>query len=194
MPAAGSSAAGSAPGVQQIAWRRAEDGSDRLNRVRFSVASLFVARHRFQAIATDVERIKPSEGTTPMTLRKRQPARTMILGTALLAIGLVLAPAVAPAAGPLYGSTWPSKVTGKLGRGIGNVLFCWVEIPIEINEEVQNTDPFTGSIVGLVEGIWYTIRRFGLAVVDIITFPIDIYGNNYQSIQRTEFPFIDEVE
>jgi len=116
---------------------------------------------------------------------------------AVLAIVVVLAiatPAPAPAAGPLYRSTWPTKVTYKLGSGIGNVAFCWAEFPIEINQEIQNTDPFTGSITGFFRGFWFTGRRFVLGIVDVVTFPIDIYGNNYQSIQRTEFPFIDEVE
>lgn len=113
---------------------------------------------------------------------------------ALAVAAFVSMTSVADAAGPLYGSTYPSKITNKLGRGLGNTVFCWVEIPLEINEEVQNTDPFTGFFVGGGKGIWYTIRRLGLGVVDIVTFPIDVYGNNYQSIQRTEFPFIDEVE
>ncbi|MBI1290420.1 exosortase system-associated protein, TIGR04073 family [bacterium] len=116
---------------------------------------------------------------------------------ATFALGLVFSLALmvpASAVGPLYGSTYPSKITSKLGRGIGNLLFCWVEIPIEVNEEIQNTDPVTGTVVGIGEGLFYTVQRLGLSVVDIITFPIDVYGNNYQSIQRTEFPFIDEVE
>ncbi len=111
-----------------------------------------------------------------------------------MAAMMVFASASANAAGPLYRSTYPSKITYKLGSGIGNVLFCWVEIPLEINEQIQNTDPFTGSIVGFWRGVYFTFRRLGLGIVDIVTFPIDIYGNNYQSIQRTEFPFIDEVE
>lgn len=98
------------------------------------------------------------------------------------------------AAGPLYQSTYPSKITNKLGRGLGNILFCWAEIPLEINREIQNTDPVTGFFVGGGQGIYHTVKRLGLGVVDVVTFPVDIYGNNYQSVQRTEFPFIDEVE
>lgn len=113
-----------------------------------------------------------------------------MLVMALLALG---APE-AKAEGPLYRSTYPSKITYKLGSGLGNVLFCWAEIPLEMNEEIQNTDPFTGTIVGFFKGLYFTGQRLVLGVVDIVTFPIDLYGNNYQSIQRTEFPFIDEVE
>lgn len=114
----------------------------------------------------------------------------LALGAALLFVS----PGDAEARGPLYGSTYASKVTGKLWGGVSNVLFCWCEIPIEINREIQNTDPFTGSVVGLGRGIWFTAQRFGLGVVDVVTFPVDIYRNNFTSIQRTEFPFIDEVD
>ncbi len=116
-----------------------------------------------------------------------------LLGTCFALIFALSAPKV-DAAGPLYRSTYPSKITNKLWRGVGNVAFCWVEIPLEINKEIQNTDPFTGSVVGFFTGLFYTGQRFVLGAVDIVTFPIDVYGNNFQSIQRTEFPFIEEVE
>ena len=112
----------------------------------------------------------------------------------LLTLGLLLSAGIAPAAGPLYRSTYASKTTNKLGRGLGNVLFCWAEVPLEVNREIQNTDPVTGIAVGGSNGLYYTGRRLVLGLVDVVTFPVDIYGNNYQSVQRTEFPFIDEVE
>ncbi|MEQ8822119.1 MAG: exosortase system-associated protein, TIGR04073 family [Sumerlaeia bacterium] len=113
---------------------------------------------------------------------------------AVLLASAALAPSVTDARGPLYGVTYPSKITGKLWSGVSNCLFCWSEIPIEINSEIQSTDPFTGSVVGLGKGLYFTGQRLVLGVVDVVTFPIDVYDNNYQSIQRTEFPFIDEVE
>lgn len=128
-----------------------------------------------------------------LKMTSKQRAR-MILITATTAAVLLLAPVQPEARGPLYGTTYASKVTGKLWSGISNSLFSWVEIPIEINREIQNTDPFTGTFVGLGRGSWFTVRRLGLGLVDVVTFPVDVYDNNYQSIQRTEFPFIDEVE
>ncbi|MCC6546103.1 exosortase system-associated protein, TIGR04073 family [Candidatus Sumerlaeota bacterium] len=100
----------------------------------------------------------------------------------------------ARATGPLYGSTYFSKIFAKLGRGVGNIAFCWVEFPYEINHGIQNTDPTSGTFTGFFRGLYFTGQRLVLGVVDVVTFPIDIYGNNYQSIQRTEFPFIDEVQ
>lgn len=114
---------------------------------------------------------------------------------AALVLGAVLAVSVpVTATGPLYRTTYPSKITDKFGRGLGNMFFCWAEVPLEINREIQNTDPVSGSLVGFGQGVWFSARRFGLGFVDVVTFPIDVYGNNFQSVQRTEFPFIDEVE
>jgi len=120
-------------------------------------------------------------------------SKVIFAGLFLTAL-FVSAPQIADARGPLYGSTYPSKVTGKLWGGVSNFVFCWVEIPIEINREIQKTDPFTGTVVGAGQGIYYTVKRGWLGAVDVVTFPVDIYRNNYQSVQRTEFPFIDEVE
>lgn len=118
----------------------------------------------------------------------------LALAGAVMALALCAAPTGTPARGPLYGTTYPSKITGKLWGGVSNVFFCWCEIPIEINREIQNTDPFTGSVVGLGRGLWFTGQRLVLGVVDVVTFPVDVYSNNYRSVQRTDFPFIDEVE
>jgi putative exosortase-associated protein (TIGR04073 family) len=125
--------------------------------------------------------------------RKKAAIAALLIAGATCAAALI-APSQAEARGPLYGATYPSKVTGKLWRGISNTAFCWVEIPIEINREIQHTDPFTGVCVGLGRGVWFTGQRLVLGVVDVVTFPVDVYGNNYGSKQRTEFPFIDEVE
>lgn len=124
-------------------------------------------------------------------LKRRSLATLIAVGV----LGLMLSATPAHAnRGPLYGLGYPSKIGGKLWRGVSNIAGCWLEYPLEINKHIQNTDPLSGSVVGLGTGTWYTIRRLGLGVVDTVTFPIDVYGNNYQSIQRSEFPFIDEVD
>lgn len=142
--------------------------------------------------------ITPSHGETlekTMRLTRRTTTALRCLGlSALLAATIGATTGCSTKTGPLYGSTYPSKSLSKLGRGAGNVLFCWAEVPIEVNREMQNTDIVSGLAVGLGQGIWHTGRRFVLGAVDVVTFPIDVYGNNYQSIQRTEFPFIDDVE
>jgi len=126
---------------------------------------------------------------------KAKKSSTALRITAVLVASLMLGAALpVHATGPLYGSTYASKISSKLGRGLGNILFCWAEVPIEVNQEIQDTDPTTGFVVGLGKGVYHTGRRFVLGAADVVTFPVDVYGNNYQSIQRTTFPFIDEVE
>lgn len=124
--------------------------------------------------------------------RTRKGWRSVTMAAMVVLVLALVAPAFA--AGPLYRTTYPSKVSNKLGRGLGNIVFCWVEIPIEMNTEIQNTDLVTGSFMGFWQGLYFTGQRFVLGAVDVVTFPVDLYGNNYQSVQRTEFPFIDEVE
>ena len=125
---------------------------------------------------------------------KRAARTRLLIAAGIFAVAFAFAPRQADARGPLYRTTYPSKITYKLWSGVGNVFFSWVEIPIEMNHEIQDTDPFTGTFIGFGKGLYYTGQRFVLGAVDVVTFPVDLYGNNFQSIQRTEFPFIDEVE
>ena len=115
----------------------------------------------------------------------------------ILALGIALVCAWCPRpvdAGPLYRTSRFSQMTHKLWRGVVNIPFCVSEIPIEINREVQNYDPFGGTLKGLTQGFYYTGVRLLWAVHDVVTFPIDTLGNNYGSKMRSEFPFIDETE
>jgi len=113
----------------------------------------------------------------------------------LLAIGIGFLCAFTPRsadAGPLYRTTGFSRMTHKLWRGLVNIPFCITEIPIEINREVQNYDPFGGTVLGLGKGLYYTGHRLVFACVDVVTFPFPL-GNNYGTKMRSEFPFIDET-
>src|SRR6056297_1370202 len=107
-----------------------------------------------------------------MTKTTRQ---RFLLAAVAFAVLVAFTPNHADAGGPLYRTTYPSKITHKMWSGVGNMLFSWCEIPIEINREIQNTDPFTGSVVGFGQGLWYTGQRFVLGLVDTVTFPVDIY-------------------
>ncbi len=114
----------------------------------------------------------------------------------ILAVGLGILCAFTPnpaQAGPLYRTSTFSRMTHKLWRGLVNIPFCITEIPIEINREVQNLDPFGGTCKGLVYGLYYTGHRFVWAVHDVITFPFNTFGTHYQTKMRSEFPFIDET-
>lgn len=119
--------------------------------------------------------------------------RRVLALTVCAAALATLAPTPAPAAGPLYRTTPYSRITHKFLRGLINIPFCVTEIPIEINREWRSYDPVGGTLKGLVQGFYFTGERLVLAVVDVVTFPIDVWGNNYGTKMRSEFPFIDET-
>lgn len=77
----------------------------------------------------------------------------------------------ANAAGPLYKTTRASQITNKLLRGVINIPFCFMEIPRSINQNVQNTDIFTGTFVGLGEGVFKSSKRLCYGVFETATFP-----------------------
>jgi|GEM_PF-585915 len=77
----------------------------------------------------------------------------------------------ANAAGPLYKTTRASQITNKLLRGIINIPLCFMEIPRSINQNVQNTDIFTGTFVGLGEGVFKSSKRLCYGIFETVTFP-----------------------
>ena len=58
----------------------------------------------------------------------------------------------------------------KLGRGLGNTVGGWLEIPYQIEQRYAQHDTasslFTGTFVGLVKGL----ARTGVGVYELVTF------------------------
>jgi putative exosortase-associated protein (TIGR04073 family) len=111
----------------------------------------------------------------------------------VLVIVLLSFTAQALAVGPLYDVSTSAKVSRKFLRGLLNIPFCWVEIPKEINIETQNLDPFTGFWSGLVKGTAKAVKRFGIGVWDLVTFPFPT-PKKYATWQSPEFPLMDQLE
>lgn len=80
------------------------------------------------------------------------------------------------ATGPLYKTTRASKMTNKFLRGLLNVPLCLMEIPRSLNENVKTTDYFTGTFVGLGEGVFKSAKRLGFGVYEVVTFPEPEWG------------------
>ncbi len=95
--------------------------------------------------------------------------------------------------GPLYEHSREARMTRKLGRGVGNVLFFWCEIPENINRDTREVDFFTGVITGTGKGIIQGVRRLALGVFDVLTFPVEI-PRDYADLQETEFVFWDDLD
>ena len=79
-----------------------------------------------------------------------------------------------------------NRMFHKLGRGLSNVLLGWVEIPKNIAEEWNQTEPFTSTIVGSVKGLGWAVARTLSGLYEVISFPFPV-PREYQPIMYPEF-------
>jgi len=82
------------------------------------------------------------------------------------------------------------KMLHKLGRGVVNVVTCWVEVPRNIAIEWEKTDPFTGLVMGTVKGCGWGFARLATGVYDTCTFPFAI-PEGYAPMMEPEFVITD---
>lgn len=63
----------------------------------------------------------------------------------------------------------------KFTRGIVNISFFWLEVPIEMNKTAKEQNQFVGGTLGLAKGFFAGFLRIATGVVDIATFIIPPY-------------------
>lgn len=81
---------------------------------------------------------------------------------------LMLAMLVAPVAG------WAGNPLEKLARGITNVATSPGEFIYQMDPAIDAApDVVTGYIMGIFKGAFYTVKRAGVGLYDILTFPIN---------------------
>jgi len=90
----------------------------------------------------------------------RQNKRWMIL----LAVVLICS-----VAQPVYAS---SNMFDKMGRGVGNLLFGWMELPFQMMKVTDDEGSFAGATLGMVKGVAYGIGRTVVGFYEMVTFPI----------------------
>jgi putative exosortase-associated protein (TIGR04073 family) len=85
------------------------------------------------------------------------------------------------------------KPIWKLSRGIANVVFSPLEIPMKWHDVQQQDGGIVGITYGTLKGIVYMFARIGVGVIDIATFPIPLpncpespqgYGAGYGPLMR----------
>lgn len=74
----------------------------------------------------------------------------------------------------------------KLARGISNFFLCWMEIPYQVTNSIEESDPGTGLLVGGITGLMFTATRAGVGAYEIVTFWNKRPGN-YDTIMEPEF-------
>ena len=72
-----------------------------------------------------------------------------------------------------YENLW-NRMTRKLGRGIVNVGFGALELPIRVCEVNFNEGGLAASTFGVLSGIGYVVVREVVGVVEIVTFPFPL--------------------
>lgn len=76
----------------------------------------------------------------------------------------------------------------KLGRGLGNVLTGWIELPKNIYDTSVEDNVLSGLTIGLAKGVGMTIVRTGAGVYETVTFPFPI-PEGYNPVIEPEFVF-----
>ena len=66
------------------------------------------------------------------------------------------------------------KPLEKLGRGIANVAFGPLELPIQMQETKLRHGGIAGLTYGTLRGVAFVIARLCVGVVDIVTFPFPL--------------------
>jgi len=69
---------------------------------------------------------------------------------------------------------WIMRPAEKLGRGITNVAFCFLELPMAWTEVSEDKGALAGLTYGTLRGVIYTVARIGVGVVDVVTFPFPL--------------------
>ena len=79
-------------------------------------------------------------------------------------------------------------MTRKLGRGVGNILTGWIEVPKNIYDTSVEDNILVGLTMGLAKGVGMFIVRTGAGVYEAVTFPFPI-PEDYQPVLEPEFVF-----
>ena len=67
-----------------------------------------------------------------------------------------------------------STMIMKLGRGIANVVFGPLELPIQVQETKLKHGGIAGLTYGTLRGVAFVVARLCVGVVDIVTFPFPL--------------------
>ena len=87
-------------------------------------------------------------------------------------------------------AAWAQDPIHKAGRGVTNVLTCWIELPKQIHMGSQESNPVAGLAWGLVKGAGLTVLRAGVGMYEAVTFPFPYpkdFASPYDSMELTDY-------
>lgn len=98
---------------------------------------------------------------------------TMVAAAVLCVVGTVT-PAMAAEGKEV--DSYMENITRKLGRGIVNVGFGALELPLKMYEVNFEEGGLAACTYGVLYGVYNVIKREIVGVVDIVTFPVPLPG------------------
>ena len=82
--------------------------------------------------------------------------------------------------------SYAQEMTRKLGRGVGNILTGWIELPKNVYDTSVDSNVLAGVTLGLVKGVGMTVMRTVVGAYETVTFPIP-FPEDYRPIVEPEF-------
>lgn len=75
----------------------------------------------------------------------------------------------------------------KFGRGFGNLITGWLELPVQIFQTTERSGSFPGMTEGFARGVVLGIGRTLVGAVELVTFPIPNPTTGYGPVVEPEF-------
>lgn len=122
--------------------------------------------------------------------RKRIRLTALAVAIAFLAVGTgAMAQSYDPSQDLPQPTEWQKRIE-KLGRGVSNLLFGWTEIPLTVDEKIDQGKPLTyilttAPIMGTVKAV----MRTGVGAYEIVTFAGTKPERNYEPILEPDYLF-----
>lgn len=89
---------------------------------------------------------------------------------------------------PAFAADQTPDQWSKLGRGLNNVAFCWIEIPHTAAERAEKGERWPIAIVaGLTQGVFNAVSRAVVGVYEVGTFPIANPSGDFGPLLEPEF-------
>jgi putative exosortase-associated protein (TIGR04073 family) len=80
----------------------------------------------------------------------------------------------------------------KVGRGLANVLACWIEVPKNLHLGTQEENPILGTGWGLIKGSGFAVTRLVVGAYEAATFLIPYprdYASPYDGMELEDYPW-----
>lgn len=65
---------------------------------------------------------------------------------------------------------YKEKAGGMIGRGVINIVTCFVDPLVNVVNETKAGPPFIGTLTGVAKGLGCGVLRLGSGAVDVVTF------------------------